>query len=356
MLLLLEILLGLVPVIVEKIPEIGIHIMGHQANKTLEKGVGTIFRSLHQERKLNNHDLQKALLRSFLGAMRMLTIECHEQLKNISANKPVKNIPANKQDFQWLDRQYKHLNKQLKKIEQNGFDEREFQRLNLDDSSAKFKEFIDLLQSSPQSLLLTDGKQAKEYNKILGEILLEAAEAALHQTANSNSVEKFQDSEGSINKITNWFPLRSRWVKLNIKWLPLKPLHGLKSILSLIAPTYLSTPPEDANYIPQIWKDKLKEELFEELCNHFAYEIKHNQVVCNFFQSQLLAKIDETLEEQNSKLQNIERLLMSPNILAYQDTSSTKIVINLSISIDQLDLNKLNQITQTLRQLSGGGS
>ena len=33
----------------------------------------------------------------------------------------------------------------------------------------------------------------------------------------------------------------SRWVKLNIRWLCLKALHSIKSILSLFTPTYLMT-------------------------------------------------------------------------------------------------------------------
>lgn len=61
--------------------------------------------------------------------------------------------------------------------------------------------------------------------------------------------------------------------------------------------------------IPECYKEKVEETLFERICGYFAFEIKHNQNVRNIFEGQLLSKIDVELEGHRVTIDRIEAQL-----------------------------------------------
>jgi hypothetical protein len=61
--------------------------------------------------------------------------------------------------------------------------------------------------------------------------------------------------------------------------------------------------------VPASYREKVENSLFERICAYFAFEIKHNQVVRDIFQSQLLVQINQNLQEQQLTLEDIEHIL-----------------------------------------------
>jgi hypothetical protein len=62
---------------------------------------------------------------------------------------------------------------------------------------------------------------------------------------------------------------------------------------------------------PASYREKVENSLLERICAYFAFEIKHNQVVRDIFQSQLLVQINQNLQEQQLTLEDIEHILWS---------------------------------------------
>jgi hypothetical protein len=62
---------------------------------------------------------------------------------------------------------------------------------------------------------------------------------------------------------------------------------------------------------PASYREKVENSLLERICAYFAFEIKHNQVVRDIFQSQLLVQINQNLQDQQLTLEDIEHILCS---------------------------------------------
>jgi len=60
---------------------------------------------------------------------------------------------------------------------------------------------------------------------------------------------------------------------------------------------------------PECYKEKVKAELFQRMCNKFAKEIKYTPEVYNIFTATILTEINQTLLANQKKLENIESLL-----------------------------------------------
>lgn len=140
------------------------------------------------------------------------------------------------------------------------------------------------------------------------------------------------------------------------------------------------------NDVPDCYRAKVKAVIFEEVCDHFTSEIKHNPVVYPIFATQLLDQINANVTElkelprqdleqslqqsiaqamvpmlaELKQLQNTVQQLttgnkgnLPPSKPESQKPSEGRVEITLKISIDKLDTQKLEALAKYLRQVSG---
>ncbi|WP_373535817.1 HEAT repeat domain-containing protein [Microcoleus sp.] len=95
-------------------------IVGTQANDAAKHLCLTGIKKLSQNGKLVNHDLEKALKRSFLKAQQQIASECHKELVEPSRRASrgiVIYLPQHRPYLEWLDKKIKQLKSELEKVE-----------------------------------------------------------------------------------------------------------------------------------------------------------------------------------------------------------------------------------------------
>lgn len=87
-------------------------VVGNRSDAAVYKCWNVINNRLREGRgKPINHDLQRAVVRSYMNALIVICAECVEELK--------KNKKENKNEIQWLEDKTTELNKKIKEIEKS---------------------------------------------------------------------------------------------------------------------------------------------------------------------------------------------------------------------------------------------
>jgi hypothetical protein len=100
-----------------------IHIIGHLLGESTGEVLKQIYHGLKTHSKPVNHDLQKALRRSFLSALQDITLDCLEKEPQFLRY----SFPP--QDLRWLDQHYKTLAMQLAQLKRSQTTENSFRTL-----------------------------------------------------------------------------------------------------------------------------------------------------------------------------------------------------------------------------------
>ncbi|MCC3468807.1 MAG: NACHT domain-containing protein [Microcoleus sp. PH2017_06_SFM_O_A] len=95
-------------------------ILGTQVNDAAKHLCLTGIKKVSRNGKIVNHDLEKALKRSFLKAQQQIASECHKELVEPSrrASKGIViYLPQHRPDLEWLDKKIKQLKSELEKVD-----------------------------------------------------------------------------------------------------------------------------------------------------------------------------------------------------------------------------------------------
>lgn len=198
-------------------------VVGNRADSLVTTSYKKFVGLLKTGKNLENHDLQKAIRRSYLRALLKICKDCREKLKVYKKE--------NSSAIEWLGRKTKNLTKEFENVE--------------------IQEYYDIPvgQLSEIELLVTpEGTLAGDRIKV---VKLELVRSALEDSA-----------------------------------------------------------------IPDCFREKVKERLFEEVCDYFASELKDNPRVQVIFNSELLAKI--SAESEGIKL------TLGQIVASLQEISKTK--------------------------------
>lgn len=101
------------------------------------------------------------------------------------------------------------------------------------------------------------------------------------------------------------------------------------------------------DFIPQLYAAKVKDILFEKMCDNFAVEIKYNPVLRDIIELKLLANINKNLANEKIQIQDLENSVHS---------SEARRKIKLEFDIEKLDTAHLEAIVQHLQKLLNDGS
>jgi len=93
-----------------------VHLTAMHVHHAVASGTKALANYLKKDAKLVNHDLKRALKRSFLSALQNIVLECHYELY---PHKSLLPYPSDKRDtLKWLDRKRNQLATELKELEQ----------------------------------------------------------------------------------------------------------------------------------------------------------------------------------------------------------------------------------------------
>ncbi len=204
-------------------------VTGILANLTSPK-VSNFLEGLSKNNKFINHDLQRAVRRSFLRAIEAIVLKCQEET-NLSGN-----------DMKWLKQKH-----------------------------AKLKDAL-------------------------------------------NQLEKEESPD---------MPLESlREIELLFK-----PSGGIltEQLLQIVEKKLIAQALKDDDAAPECYKEKLGTDLFKQMCDFFAWEIKNTPDARHIFDSQTLAQIDNRLVELEKNLQSLRP--STPGITVELDADFTKLSI-----------------------------
>ncbi|KAB8316235.1 DUF1822 family protein [Tolypothrix campylonemoides VB511288] len=108
--------------------------------------------------------------------------------------------------------------------------------------------------------------------------------------------------------------------------------------------------------IPECYVAKVKQILFEKVQEQLSLEIKHNAVLQNLIETNLLAHINANLTKQKLKIKDLENSVQSSKNLQLQQSSEARRRIKLEFDVEKLDAARLEAIVQHLQKLLDDGS
>jgi len=91
------------------------------------------------------------------------------------------------------------------------------------------------------------------------------------------------------------------------------------------------------DYLPELYAAKARKDLFQQVCDHFASEIKHNPEVRSLFDTYLLTQINANMVEQRLKIQDLETLLRSSDSSRSHNNTEARWNVKLDIDIEELE-------------------
>jgi hypothetical protein len=104
--------------------------------------------------------------------------------------------------------------------------------------------------------------------------------------------------------------------------------------------------------VPKLYEKQVKLFLIEKTREQFYSEIKHNPVVKNIIETRLLPNINESWNNQNVKIKDLEAFLYTP----IQPASEARRKLKMEFDIADLDAERLEAIVQHFRKLLDDGS
>lgn len=204
-------------------------VIGNRADKIAVDTMDRIIDNFNKNKRLINHDLQKAVLSSYYLALKSICEECLSKEKD------------NNRISLWLNSEINEIKDMMKKIEKNEYNFlpiEEFDKIRL--------------------LITTEGSASQEIDKE----------------------------------------------------------HAILISYAL-----------DRNCPPRCYTDLVKNSLYQRICGFFAFEIKHNQIINNIFQSQLLSNIDikvnALVENESNFNEKLDELIRTIKVAIANETNKT---------------------------------